>query len=775
MARYISETSHDADVEEYAGDPTLHNDGIFKKPVATADALDIALGESSNVEYTIESDNSPYLEVRANVPNTDDPTLPVNTFRMWFLGVVFTLLGTGVNQFFSMRYPSVTITSLVAQLLSYPVGCFFAKALPIMKVRLFGRWDLDINPDHHFNIKEHAVITIMSNLSFNQSWVSSCQLGKGSAQKVYLKMSTPVGYQILLSLSMQLFGLGLAGLSYRYIIEPPQMIWPSTLANAALFQTLHSGANPIADGWKISRYRFFLFVCIGSFCWYWFPGYIFTGLSTFAFICWAAPNNKVVNNLFGMTTGLGYMPTTFDWSQIAYNTSPLTIPYWAQANVFAGWFLIYAVAAPILYYTNTWYTAYLPLTSSDAYDNTGSVYDSSRILNSEGVFDEDKYKAYSPLFLPVTFSLSYGVGFAVLTCLITHVLLYHTKDIIKTFRGESKKDIHARLLSQYPDVPWWWYGALTVIIVALAIMTQYVWHTGLPFWGLFITLALAAIYVIPVGTVYAVANLNSNCLTVLGEIVSGYLLKGKPLVLLIFKFYAYTGLSQAMYYGADMKLGMYMKIPRQTLFVAQLIACILGTLTQNGVLLWMLGNVQDVCSDDQSDNFTCPQGRVNYNSAVLWGAIGPTRLYNIGKIYSGLLHFFWIGALLPIITFALRKKFPKSRFLDAIHWPIFFAGTGNLPPATGINYSTAFVVSLIFNKIIKGRKPHWWAKYNYVLSAALDSGVAVGAIVIFFALTFPGITFNWWGNTVNSGTVDSKGTPWLELKGNQTFGPATWS
>lgn len=66
-------------------------------------------------------------------------------------------------------------------------------------------------------------------------------------------------------------------------------------------------------------------------------------------------------------------------------------------------------------------------------------------------------------------------------------------------------------------------------------MTQYVWHTGLPFWGLFITLALAAIYVIPVGTVYAVANLNSNCLTVLGEIVSGYLLKGKPLVLLIFK------------------------------------------------------------------------------------------------------------------------------------------------------------------------------------------------------------------------------------------------
>lgn len=37
-------------------------------------------------------------------------------------------------------------------------------------------------------------------------------------------MSTPVGYQILLALTMQMFGLGLAGLAYKYIVEPPQMV-----------------------------------------------------------------------------------------------------------------------------------------------------------------------------------------------------------------------------------------------------------------------------------------------------------------------------------------------------------------------------------------------------------------------------------------------------------------------------------------------------------------------------------------------------------------------
>lgn len=305
-------------------------------------------------------------------------------------------------------------------------------------------------------------------------------------------------------------------------------------------------------------------------------------------------------------------------------------------------------------------------------------------------------------------------------------------------------------------------------------MVQYVWHTELPFWGVLIAFALAALYVIPVGTVYAVANLNSNVLTVLGEIISGYLLPGKPIVMLIFKFYAYTGLSQAMNYASDQKLGLYMKIPRRTLFVAQFIACIMGSLTQNGVLIWMLGHIKGICDTDQPNGYTCPQGRVNFTSSIIWGAIGPARLYSVGKQYSGLLHLFWIGALLPVITFYLKKKFPQNNFLKSIHWPLFFAGTGNLPPATGINYTTAFAVSFVFNKIIKSRYKHWWAKYNYILSASLDSGLAVSAIVIFFTVIFPGASLSWWGNNVNSNTVDGMGTPYKALPESGRFGPATW-
>jgi hypothetical protein len=80
-----------------------------------------------------------------------------------------------------MRYPSVTITSLVAQLLSFPLGCLLGHALPVKTFRVFGFWNFTLNPDKHFNIKEHAVITIMSNLSFGASWVSILKTGTVSS------------------------------------------------------------------------------------------------------------------------------------------------------------------------------------------------------------------------------------------------------------------------------------------------------------------------------------------------------------------------------------------------------------------------------------------------------------------------------------------------------------------------------------------------------------------------------------------------------------------
>ena len=48
--------------------------------------------------YYVFQFNSPYEEVRASVPNTDVSSLPVETFRAWFLGIFFGSLFGAVNQ-----------------------------------------------------------------------------------------------------------------------------------------------------------------------------------------------------------------------------------------------------------------------------------------------------------------------------------------------------------------------------------------------------------------------------------------------------------------------------------------------------------------------------------------------------------------------------------------------------------------------------------------------------------------------------------------------------
>lgn len=61
----------------------------------------------------------------------------------------------------------------------------------------------------------------------------------------------------------------------------------------------------------------------------------------------------------------------------------------------------------------------MPISSSGSYDRTGASYDVTKIITN-GLFDEEKYRAYSPLFIPATFIISYGVQFAAITAVIVH-------------------------------------------------------------------------------------------------------------------------------------------------------------------------------------------------------------------------------------------------------------------------------------------------------------------------------------------------------------------
>ena len=145
------------------------------------------------------------------------------------------------------------------------------------------------------------------------------------------------------------------------------------------------------------------------------------------------------------------------------------------------------------------------------------------------------------------------------------------------------------------------------------------------------------------------------------------------------------------------------------------------------------------------------------------------------------MYWFLIGALLPIPFYILARRYPTS-FWRYVNIPVCFAGLAVLPPATGINFASFFVVGAIFQWFIRRRHFRWWMRYNYLLSSGLDAGVIIAMVIIFFCLQFPkdgtigaNSIQKWWGNTVYQNTADWASTPLLTPTGpNGTFGPATW-
>ena len=793
-------------------------------------------------------DNSPYPQVRASVSPYDNTTLSISTPRMWTLSVLFSILGSSTNLFFSLRYPSVSITPVIALLLVHPLGLIWDLTLkrrndpteefidgnlnnggepstpstggqPVLastprsrlgRLRLWlaqGRW----------NEKEHACVYVSSNVSFGFAFATDVIV----EQTQFYKQDATIIYQLLLTLSTQILGYAFAGLTRRFLVRPSGMIWPSTLMSAAMFTTLHKEENKPADGWRISRWNFFYIVWTVAFLFYFFPGLLMPCLSYFNVITWLAPKNVVVANLFGVTSGLGLFPVTFDWAQVAYIGSPLLTPFWAAMNVVGGLVIVMWIIAPIAYYSNWLYSSYMPILSAAVFDNTGKVYDVSKILTKDFVFDREAYRNYSRVFLPITYVLSYGVQFAGLAALLTHTACWHGHDIWTQWkrsweeakedskatyqplagepednsterspvngRGQrrsmsnsgleglmNREDVHNRLMKRYNDAPITWYliTFVTMLMVGIFVVEYYPVH--LPWYGLLLALGICTILFIPIGIIMAVTNQHSS-IYLICQLVCGAVFPGRPVANMVFVTYGYISSAQGIKFAADLKLGHYMKIPPRTLFWVQMIATIVSSLTQIGVLNWMFANVPGICTAEAINGFTCPLARVHFNGSILWGVVGPAEFFGPNATYRPLVWCFLLGAVAPIpLYFYSRNK--KRSMIRKINLPVLFGSLSWIPPATGLNFSVWAVVCYFFNYLIKNRAQAWWAKYTMTLSAALDSGLAFGIVVVFFGFIYPGWMkgFSWWGTEVHKQGCDWQACSYNTVPEGSHFGPDHW-
>ncbi|KAI0246238.1 OPT oligopeptide transporter protein-domain-containing protein [Lactifluus subvellereus] len=339
---------------------------------------------------SILQDDSPYAEVRSAVANTDDPMMPSSTFRAWVVGIILAVL---------------------------------------ILVSLFG---ISFNPGP-FTIKEHVITSIMANVGSGPAYATDII----AVQRVFYNQHP--NFVLAVVMSTQLIGFSIAGICKRILVAPPSMIWPETLSAAALFNTLHA---------KRQR-RFFTYVFIGYFFYNFLPSYLFTALSPSHGSAGSPPT-------MSRSTKFSVALTAWVWShnlrlgcQYPFG-SPLTVPWWAAANVGI------AVVIPTQY--------------SNSFDNTGNIYNA--------------YQSYSPVFLSMSFAIAYGLSFASITAVLMHTLLYNSKQILTQSRRSlsDQPDIHARLMSVYKEVPDWWYLFifLTTFAFGLNVITELIIGYALP-------------------------------------------------------------------------------------------------------------------------------------------------------------------------------------------------------------------------------------------------------------------------------------------------------
>lgn len=107
----------------------------------------------------------------------------------------------------------------------------------------------------------------------------------------------------------------------------------------------------------------------------------------------------------------------------------------------------------------------------------------------------------------------------------------------------------------YPGIPSSYYLTvfLSTLASAMALVTFY--PLQLPVWGLFLSILIAIIFLIPVGVIAAITNTTLG-LNVITEFIAGWLWPGKPIANIMFKVFGYMTLVQSIDLTSDMKLGL---------------------------------------------------------------------------------------------------------------------------------------------------------------------------------------------------------------------------
>ncbi|KAI5950838.1 OPT2 [Candida jiufengensis] len=705
---------------------------------------------------------SPYPEVRAVTFPFDDPTIPVETIRVYIIGIVWTAIGAVINQFFTERQPSISLAVSVVQVFLYPSGKLCEWILPNYNFKL-GKFSFNLNPGP-YSYKEQVLATIFCSVSGGGTSYVSYNLLMQKSEVFYGNTWVDFGYEVLLILSTNFLGIGLAGIMRKIAVYPVQAIWPLILPNLALNKTLMTPSKKEnINGWKISGYNFFFVCFFGMFLYFWIPNYLFGALSYFNWMTWISPNNLNLAVVTGSIGGLGLNPIpSFDWNILNSNEA-LNLPFYNQTNMIVGMFIgFFAILG--IWYSNYKWTGFMPINSNALFTNTGERYHVTEVVNSDSLFDNEKYQQVGPPFYTAANLVVYGAFFAIYPFHFVYEFILQYKQMkhamiqmwktIKNYKlstYDGFNDPHSVMMRAYKEVPEWAYLIVLVISLVLAIICVKVYPAQTPVWGIFFALGINFVFLVPLTTVAARTGFAFG-LNVLVELIVGYAIPGNGLALAFIKALGYNIDGQAQNFVNDLKQGHYAKVPPRAMFRCQLLSIFIASFIQLGILNFQITGIKDYCDPLNRQKFTCANTRTFYSASVLWGVIGPKKVFD--HLYPVLRWCFLIGFLLAFPCAALKKYGPR-KLVKSFEPSIIIGGFLNFAPYNLSYYIGGVYLSLAFMVYIKRKYQAWWQKYNYLLSTGFAGGLAFSSIIIFFAVQYHDKSISWWGNNVSYNGMDS--------------------
>jgi len=734
--------------------------------------------------------------------------------RVYILAVVWSCAGSVLATFFAVRFPAISLSTVALQILIAYTGKLF-RYIPDFSFPVgFGR-------RCHFGGGEW---------NFKEQMLASCGMAVGNvapySQYVVIAMANSnfygfseaqgnFGFIVLLTLSTNLMGFGLAGLFRIFLVYPVRLIWFTSLPSIRLSRILTEAKEERenVNGWILKGPEFFWLFTVLFFGWYWITNLVFTFLAYFDWVAWISHNDNDMNLIAGVNSGLGVNPIpSFDPS--IFLPTAMVIPYFSTVCILIG--MVFSMLVIVgIYYMNISWTGYLPINDNGIYNKTGETFEVSEVLNERNNLDPEKYENYSMPMWTAGNLVVYGAFFAFYPAMIMsailnygEILAFSFKIFFKTLRHprlalESFDDRFSRAQRKYKEVPEWWYLLFLAICLALGIVcVKHFTFTNTPVWTIFFGVGLSFVFMVPSGVLYAVTG-QQVIINVLYELVIGLTIEGNGTALMISKAFATNFMVETDTFISNLKQGHYCGIAPRALFRIQIVNTIANSLVQSGLMQWqsMPDSIPKMCSPElqgKGSRFSCANQRTYFTAAVQWGTIGPRRVMT--DLYPRLRWAFLAGALFPIPFWAIRvfvvpfarkrgwgeikeggskfRNLSGVRYMLSLVWfnsfneLVFIAGCLNWAPYNFMYYWPWIYIGYAFQVYIPKYYPRWWNKFNYLLYASVSVGNAYAALIFFFATQYQHmVSIDWWGNVDGPG-LSAK--PRLTVPDGQTIGPKNY-